>query len=226
MSKPDASPTRPAPGTGSVLPRLLLIADGFASGRPELPAADLRQRVTEAVEAGVPWVSLRDHDARDDAFAAAARDLATALREIRPDVVLSVHGRLAIARDLGAGLHVGRRGATLAEAVGAGLAGPVGVSAHSATTAVVAGRRGADYVTVSPIFETRTHPDAVPAGVDPLRLAAERSGVPVLALGGMTPPRARIARLVGAHGAAAISSLLFAWDIPRTVGQFLDALDR
>ena len=46
----------------------------------------------------------------------------------------------------------------------------------------------------------------------------------MVALGGMTPPRARIARLVGAHGAAAVSSLLFAWDEAQTVRQFLDAV--
>ena len=139
-------------------------------------------------------------------------------------MVLSVHGRLDVAREVGAGLHVGKRGEALAEAVAAGLDGPVGVSAHSATGAAHAARAGADYATFSPVFETRTHPDAVPTGIDPLRLAADRSGLPVLALGGITPPRARIARLVGAHGAAAISSLLFAWDEERTVAQFLQSL--
>ncbi|WP_420454020.1 thiamine phosphate synthase [Rubrivirga sp.] len=203
----------------------MLIADGFASGRVELAADEVRQRAVAAVVAGVPWVSLRDPDADDAAFAAGARELAAALRDVRPDVVLSVHGRIEVARGIGAGLHVGRRGATLAEAVGAGLPGPVGVSAHSATAAAHAARGGADYVTVSPVFATRTHPDAVPTGVDPLRLAAERSGLPVLALGGMTPPRARIARLVGAHGAAAVSALLFAWDADRTVRQFLEAVN-
>ena len=124
----------------------------------------------------------------------------------------------------GAGLHVGQRGASLQEALDAGLSGPVGVSAHSASATLRAAKEGADYATLSPIFATRTHPDAVPAGIDPLRLAAERAPLPILALGGMTPPRARIARLVGAHGAAVISSLLFAFDERKTVRQFLDAL--
>lgn len=211
---------RPAPD----LPRLLLIADGFASGRPEMDAVDVRQRAVALVEAGVPWVSLRDHDAPPDVFRSRASPLAADLRRARPDVLLSVHGPLDVARTVGAGLHVGRRGATVEGAVAAGLAGPVGASAHSATEAVRAARSGAAYVTVSPVFQTRTHPDAPPVGIDAIRLAAERAGVPVLALGGLTPPRARIARMVGAHGAAAISSLLFAWDLDRTVRQFLDAL--
>ena len=206
------------------VPSLLLIADGFATGRVELDAETIRQRTLALVAAGVPWVSLRDHAATPDAFRAAAVPLVDALRQQNPDVELSVHGRLDVARELGAGLHVGRRGEGLDEAVHAGLVGPVGVSAHSATGAAHAARAGADYATFSPVFATRTHPDAVPTGVDPLRLAAERSGLPILALGGLTPPRARIARLVGAHGVAAISSLLFAWDEAKTVAQFLQAL--
>ena len=211
-------------GRGEAVPRLLLMADGIATGRAELDAGTIRQRTVALVRAGVPWVSLRDTEADEAAFLAAAEPLAAALREAAPGVLLSVHARLGAAERLGAGLHVGRRGATLEEAVAAGLAGPVGVSAHSASGALRARKGGAAYATFSPVFETRTHPDAVPTGIDPLRLAAERSGLPVLALGGMTPPRARIARLVGAHGAAVISALLFAWDESRTVRQFLDAL--
>ncbi|MGB3542233.1 thiamine phosphate synthase [Rubrivirga sp.] len=206
------------------MPRLLLVADGFASGRVELEAQAIRDRAMALVRAGVPWVSLRDHDASGDDFLEVATSMARDLREIRPDIVLSVHGHLRVALDLEVGLHVGWRGASLQTALEAGVAGPVGVSAHSATGVVRAEKAGAQYATLSPIFETRTHPDAVPAGIDPLRLASSRAKIPVLALGGMTPPRARIARLVGAHGAAAISSLLFAWDETKTVRQFLDAV--
>ena len=224
MTAPPPPPSGRGGAGRTALPRLLLVADGFASGRAELGADVVRERARACVEAGVPWVSLRDPAAPPDAFAEAAGTFTADLRRTRADLVVSVHGRLDVALSLGAGLHVGRRGASLADAVAAGLAGPVGVSCHSATAAVRAARGGADYVTVSPIFHTRTHPDAEPAGIDVLRLAAERSGLPVLALGGLTPPRARIARIVGAHGAAAVSGLLFAWDAAATVRAFLDAV--
>ncbi|WP_412067524.1 thiamine phosphate synthase [Rubrivirga sp. IMCC43871] len=211
-------------GASGPIPRLLLIADGFVTGRVELDATTIRRRTVSLVEAGVPWVSLRDHDADRTAFASVATELARAVRDVNPDVLVSVHGRLAVALDIGAGLHVGRRGASLRTARESALVGPLGVSAHSASAALRAAKEGAAYATLSPVFATRTHPDAVPAGIDPLRLAAERSQLPILALGGMTPPRARIARLVGAHGAAVISSLLFAFDERKTVRQFLNAL--
>lgn len=205
------------------VPRLCLIADGFASGRPELDAATLQNRALDAVAAGVPWVALRDRPASDAAFLMAAGRFAERLRALRPDVVLSVHGRLGAARRLGAIYHATHGAPSVAEARAAGHE-VAGASVHSATQAVVAARAGAAYVFFSPVFETRSHLDTPPAGIDPLRLAVERSGVPVLALGGMTPPRARIARLVGAHGAAAISGLLFAWDPATTVPQFLKSV--
>ena len=100
----------------------------------------------------------------------------------------------------------------------------VGFSAHSATQALVAQRAGADYVTFSPVFRTRSHPDAAPAGLDALRRCVDAVDIPVLALGGMNAPQARLAQAVGASGAAAISSLLFAYDPGVTVPRFLRAV--
>ena len=213
----------PDGGGAPAIPRLLLIADGFAAGRPELEAADVCRRTVALVEAGVPWVMLRDHAAEPTAFASAAEALAADLRATNPAVRLSVNTRVDVARQLGAGVHVGRRGPTVAEAVAAGVA-EVGFSAHSATQARAAAKAGGAYATFSPVFATRTHPDAVPSGLDPLGLAARTAGVPVLALGGITPPRARLARMVGAHGVAVVSGLLFAWDAPKSVRSFLDAV--
>ena len=209
-------------GNGQTVPRLVLIADGFASGREEMEAADVRRRTLALVEAGVPGVMLRDVGA--EAFAATAEALVRDLRTANPDVWLAVTARLDMALALGVGVHAGRRGPDVAEAVAAG-ASSVGFSAHSATQARAAARAGAAYVTFSPVWATRTHPEAPPSGLDPLALAARTAGVPVLALGGVTPPRARLARMVGAHGAAVVSALLFAWDAERSARSFREAVD-
>ncbi|MEM6289113.1 MAG: thiamine phosphate synthase [Bacteroidota bacterium] len=206
------------------LPRLLLIADGFSSGREGMEAASVREWIRRLTEAGVRWVSLRDHAADPEAFARDAGIFAADLRRVRPEVVLSVHGRLDVARRLGAGLHAGRRGATVAEAVAAGLANPVGASAHDAAELRAATEAGADYVTLSPIFATRTHPEAVPLGIPALRAAVDAASVPVLALGGLTPARARDVRLGGAHGVAVLSGLLDASDPEAVLATFLKAL--
>jgi len=202
--------------------RLLLIADGFAVGRPELSASVIQQRTLALVEAGIRWVLLRDHAASPSPFAKVAAELATQLRSRQSDVSLSVSGHADVARQIEAGIHVGERGPTLADVTDLPL---VGFSAHSATQALVAQRAGADYVTFAPVFHTRTHPDAAPAGLDVLRRCVDAVEIPVLALGGMTAPRARLAAAVGASGAAAISSLLFAYDPSVTVPRFLRAVE-
>ena len=201
--------------------RLLLIADGFATGRPELPADAIQARTLELVAHGIRWVLLRDPAASPTQFGDAALDLTTRLRERQPEIALSVSGHVEVARQLDAGVHVGERGAALPEVTDLPL---VGFSAHSATQALVAQRAGADYVTFSPVFRTRSHPDAAPAGLDALRRCVDAVDIPVLALGGMNAPRARLAQAVGASGAAAISSLLFAYDPGVTVPRFLRAV--
>ena len=57
---------------------------------------------------GSRW-SAPDREAPEDALCSAAETLASDLRRANPDVLLSVHGRLGVARDLGAGFHAGRR---------------------------------------------------------------------------------------------------------------------
>lgn len=77
---------------------------------------------------------------------------------------------------------------------------------HDAAEIVRAGRAGAAAVLVSPVFATRSHPGARALG--PLRfgLLAKRTGLPVIALGGMTPSRFRRLRRLGASGWAAIDA--------------------
>ena len=200
--------------SAAALPRLCLVADGFATGRRGLDARAVQGVAAELVAAGLSWVWLRDHDASAAAFDAAAHRLAERLREIAPGVVLSVGTHLATARALGAHLHAGRRGDTLDDAGAAGV--PAGLSAHGAAEVVGAARRGAVYATLSPVFPTASHAGAPTLGLDRFGAAARASPIPVLALGGMTPERAGSARAAGAWGAAVLSDLLHA---PRPAGR-------
>ena len=193
------------------LPRLCLVADGFAAGRPGLDALHVRGVAAELVAAGVGWVWMRDHHADAAAFDVQARRFAERLREIAPDVTLSVGGRLATARAVGAFFHAGRRGDALEDAAAVGVR--AGFSAHSVQGAIDAERAGAAYATLSPIFPTATHPDAPPLGLGAVG-EARAAGLPVLALGGLTPDRTRAARAAGASGVAVLSDLLLA---PRPV---------
>lgn len=213
------------------LPRLLLIADGFASGRGSGPHAQTPERVRKlaavAVAAGVRWVMLRDHEADAPTFLRAAARLTERLRDMRSGVRITINTRADVARRLRADLHVGTRGPEVAEAVRLGreFGGLVGVSAHSAREVTEAEQAGADYATVSPVYRTATHPEAEPAGLNLIRQSAEAApGFPILALGGLTPSRVEACLDAGAHGVAVLSAILDAHRPTRAVEQFLSAL--
>jgi thiamine-phosphate pyrophosphorylase len=65
------------------------------------------------------------------------------------------------------------------------------VTAHSLREIGAARRARADAILLSPVFPTRSHPEARPLGPLRFRLLAARAGASVIALGGMTDRRAR-----------------------------------
>ena len=82
----------------------------------------------------------------------------------------------------------------------------IGQSVHSESEAQHAGDLGADYVFLGPIWQTTSHPDRPPLGPHALEV---RSSARIVAIGGITPDRARVCREAGAHGVAVISAV---WD--------------
>ncbi len=87
----------------------------------------------------------------------------------------------------------------------------IGKSVHDLAEAEAARTQGADYLLVGPVFATPatpTHPERPPLGPAALGAIA-RLGVPVVAIGGITPPRVGEVKAAGAYGVAAISAL---WD--------------
>ena len=68
---------------------------------------------------------------------------------------------------------------------------------------------GADFVLLSPVHATPSHPEAQGMGWDRLSEFIARSPLPVFALGGMRPEHLQHARALGAFGVAGISN--FGW---------------
>lgn len=184
-------------------PRLALIADDFTS-------EDRADRAVTAVEAGVRWVHLRDHDAGPEAFAQAARDLVPRLRAVTDDVTITVNSRIEVAKAHDLGLHVGWRGPAVPEA--RQVLEPdvlIGYSAHEHVEAEGDRTRGVDYYFFSPIFPTSSKPDQPATGVGPLRAFCQAAApTPVFALGGITPERVSVCREAGARGVAVLSGIM------------------
>lgn len=80
----------------------------------------------------------------------------------------------------------------------------LGRSIHSLDSAVAAERDGADFVIFGPVWESSTHPDVPPVGIEALARVAASVAIPVLAIGGVTEERIPAVHKAGAAGYAAI----------------------
>jgi thiamine-phosphate pyrophosphorylase len=123
-------------------------------------------------------------------------ELALRLREIctRLGAPLLINDRVDVAIAAGAdGVHLpfDSIGVSMARR----LLGPnrlIGVSSHSPPDVAGAAREGADFAAFGPVFDPLSKPAAGPAwGVAGLRAACAAGAIPVFALGGITPDRAR-----------------------------------
>jgi len=166
----------------------------------------------DAALAGIPPGRVAVHLREKDLGGAALLSLALALVRVcraRGQLFL-VNDRLDVALAAGAaGVHLPSAGVPPADA--RRLLGPaalVGVSCHSAADVARARDGGASFATFGPVWDTPSkRPFGPPVGLAALRDAA-RLGLPLVALGGVTPERAAEAFAAGAAGVAVIRAWL------------------
>ncbi|PMR72243.1 Nudix family hydrolase [Billgrantia endophytica] len=84
-------------------------------------------------------------------------------------------------------------------------------STHDRKQLAQASRIGCDFVTLSPLRTTPSHPEVAPMGWHDFQQLVELAAMPVFALGGMTRHDANHARAVGAQGIASIRDF---WKAP------------
>ena len=141
--------------------------------------------------------------------------------------LLVVNGRLDVALAVGvSAVQLGRRSIPVQAARRLlGVDGVLGYSAHGAPEAASAARNGADFVFIGTIWETPSHPGRPGAGPARVREAAADTAVPVLAIGGVTPDRARSAVRAGAWGVAVIRGVWRAEDPAAAARSYLEAVE-
>jgi thiamine-phosphate pyrophosphorylase len=194
---------------------LVAIADTLRDGLDELVA-----RSRTAVDNGATAVQLRlkGEDART--MLDASRALVAAL-----PVPVVVHDRVDVAiAARAAGVHLSPD--ELAPALVRGIAPGhmlIGTSVGSTTDLAIA--RGADYVSIGPVFlrGTRDH-DSAALGVEQFTRLARMVGVPVVAVGGITAENARAVLDAGAVGVAVITGAYAKSEAARAIRELRDAI--
>lgn len=81
------------------------------------------------------------------------------------------------------------------------------VSCHSLEDLAQAQKLAADFVVLSPVLPTKSHPDAEPLGWETFAEMVAQVNLPVYALGGMKPAYVEKARELGAQGVSGIRGL-------------------
>jgi len=84
----------------------------------------------------------------------------------------------------------------------------VSASCHNLQQLKQAEKVGVDFVVLSPVLATKTHPDAEPLGWDAFQSFTGEVNIPVYALGGMQKTDCQKARSLGAQGIAGITCFL------------------
>jgi thiamine-phosphate pyrophosphorylase len=182
---------------------------------------ELLPTVAAALAGGVNVVQLRDRQAPAGALLRLARGLRALTRG---RALLVVNDRLDVALLAGAdGVHLGEEGLPVA-AARAWLPSSllVGRSVHAVETARQAEAEGADYLVAGTLFPSRSHPDAVPAGLGFLRRVVAAVSIPVAGIGGIGPAEAGPCRRTGAAGVAVVDAVLSA-DCPTAAAAALRA---
>ena len=183
------------------LPRLYAITDRKKYGE------DFLGILEEILKKGVKMVQLREKDLP-------GRELYELAKEVREltkkyDTLLLINERFDVALAVGAdGVHLPENSfpPSVVKRINPNFI--VGFSAHSLESALYAEREGADFITLSPIFKTSSHPEATPLGLKTLKEVSKLVSIPVFALGGITKERMKMCYKNGAYGVAGITMFL------------------
>jgi len=192
--------------------------------RPEVP---LEEKARLLIAGGVRMLQLRMKHTPSRRAIEAARSVAGLCRA--GGVVCLVNDRVDLALLAGAhGAHVGD--ADLPPGDARALLGPerlLGVTVRNLKMARAAREAGADYVGLGPIFATLTKVVGAPAlGLTGLSEVAAQSPLPVVAISGIGLANIEQVAAAGAHGAAVLSDLLLAPDVPERALALAQAFER
>lgn len=197
---------------------LYLITDRqFCEGR------SLEEMVSLAIEGGARLLQYREKVlSKKDSYDAALH-LRELTRTMGVTFIINDDCDLALAVDAD-GLHIGQEDLPL-PVVREILTGKIiGVSVHTVEEAERMEKEGADYLSLGPVFTTRTKVTRPPIGVTSIRAVRERVTLPLYVIGGITLSHVREMIDAGADGVAVISAVWTSTEISRTTSNFLRAI--
>ncbi len=175
----------------------------------EICKAKLAAVISQAVDGGVETVQLREKGLSTVELYALASEISEIASEKGANLIINDRVDIALAVDAD-GVHLGWK--SLGIEIVRTMIGQdklIGFSAHNLQEAEKAENSGADYVTISPIFDTAYKDYFIePLGTEKIGKIKEEIDIPIIALGGISENNVNNALEKGADGIAVISAIL------------------
>lgn len=159
-------------------------------------------RCEAMLERGIRRLQLRVPSVDAGARAALARAVLPHCRAVGAELL--VNADVALARELGVGVHLRSRQLHQFSERPLPAAQCLSASCHDLDELRRAKALGVDFVVLGPVRATASHPDARGLGWDGFAAMREHSDLPIYALGGLGPDDLTQARAHGAQGIAGI----------------------
>lgn len=179
----------------------------------------------QCLEGGAALLQYRGKEAPAGLALTQARQLAALCRAHGAVFIVndSIELALAVQAD---GVHLGREDEDARHARIVFPEGILGVSCYAdPQAAAAAAKAGADYVAIGSVFPSSTKPAAPLAPLEAVARARAASGLPVAAIGGITPENAAEAIAAGADMVAVISAVFAAPDVRAAARAFARLFD-
>ena len=202
---------------------LLLYA---VTDRHWLNGRTLYEVVKESLDGGATFIQLREKELDNEHFLEEAKELKKLCAEYKVPFVINDNVDIAIQMDAD-GVHVGQSDMEAGD-VRAKL-GPdkiIGVSAQTVEQAILAEKRGADYLGVGAVFPTGSKDDADDVSHETLKAICDAVSIPVIAIGGITVDNTPELAGTGICGIAVISAIYAADDIPVATAKLKEVTEK
>lgn len=134
---------------------------------------------------GIDIIQFRDKTSNKETILKSARALRKLL--INTKTIFIINDYLDIAKMLDCdGVHLGK--SDLPIKIARKILGKdkiIGISCHNLKQAITAQNRGADYISIGPIFKTFTKPEYKPVGLNLIKKVSKKIKIPFFAIGGI-----------------------------------------
>ena len=174
---------------------------------------ELCMRIQAALNKNIKLIQFRASDLSEDTYFELAKKFYVLCKQEKAQLLLNtsmVKYKKHKAHNFSHGLHLNSKEIKQYHSKELSTETLVSTSTHNNDEILLAEKLEVDFILLSPVNKTNSHPNSNPLGWEKFKQLAEKATIPVFALGGMTNSDVDLAKTNGAQGIAAISEF---WEV-------------